>query len=87
MSSDTKYKMHKFNFNHINSNFQMVLLTNPDTKLTTDHGLRQKRSQERQYIFDTVRSICVFVYLRVYLYFLYLYISQWCTQYIFDTIE
>merc|ERR1719507_2011520 len=33
---------------------KMVLLTNPDTKLTTDHGLRQKRSQERQYIFDTV---------------------------------
>ena len=32
----------------------MVLLTNTDTKLTTDHGLRQKRSQERQYIFDTV---------------------------------
>ena len=87
MSSDTKYKMHKFKFKDTNSNFQMVLLTNPDTKLTTDHGLRQKRSQERQYIFDTVRSIYVFVYLHVYLYFLYLYISQWCTQYIFDTIE
>ena len=47
MSSDTKYKMHKFKFKDTNSNFQMVLLTNPDTKLTTDHGLRQKRSQER----------------------------------------
>merc|ERR1719150_3330362 len=33
---------------------KMVLLTNPDTKLATDHGMRQKRSQERQYIFDTV---------------------------------
>ena len=35
----------------------MVLLTNPDTKLATDHGMRQKRSQERQYIFDTVSEI------------------------------
>ena len=35
----------------------MVLLTNPDTKLATDHGMRQKRSQERQYIFDTVRDV------------------------------
>ena len=35
----------------------MVLLTNTDTKLTTDHGLRQKRSQERQYIFDTVSDV------------------------------
>ena len=39
------------------STCQMVLLTNPDTKLATDHGMRQKRSQERQYIFDTVSEI------------------------------
>ena len=58
-NSDRNFK--KDNLKKYNSkkrdNFQMVLLTNTDTKLTTDHGMRQKRSQERQYIFDTVSEV------------------------------